>query len=60
MISTTSMLWNLRRINGEKKTNPMEEFREALKENAIDDIIWKMKKWNISLEDIEKRMNNER
>lgn len=26
-----------------EKTNPMEEFREALKENAIDDIIWKMK-----------------
>lgn len=43
-----------------KKTNPMEEFREVIKENAIDDIIWKMKKWNISLEDIEKRMSNER
>ena len=43
-----------------EKTNPMEELREALKENAIDDIIWKMKKWNISLEDIEKRMSNER
>ena len=43
-----------------EKTNPMEEFRKSLKENAIDDIIWKMEKWNISLEDIEKRMNNER
>ena len=43
-----------------EKTNPLEEFREALKENAIDDIIGKMKKWNISLEDIEKRMSNER
>ncbi len=39
--------------------NPMKEIRERFRESAIADIIWQMDRWDISLEDIEKRMSDE-